>query len=127
MQSAIVVGSVGGSGGGRRTRKTTNVKRWGWDRSSEVQTLFEGDPARPGHPLFVETENRLGDYVLKIRCCICRFLISYHNSSWTSAVTHIWSHNIATAQDIAAAAALLLSLRPMARPSLSTSYQLHLQ
>ena len=106
MQSAVVVGSVGGRGGGRRTQKTTNVKRWGWDRSSEVRTLFEGDPARPGHPLRVETENKLGDCVLKIRCRICRSLISYHNSSWTSAATHIRSHNIATAQDIAAAAAL---------------------
>ena len=71
-----------------------------------MRTLFEGDPTRPGHPLHVETENKLGDCVLKIRCRICHSLISYHNSSWTSAATHIWSHNIATAQDIAAAAAL---------------------
>ena len=103
MQSAVVVGGGGGRGGGRRTQKTTNIKRWGWDRSSEVRTLFEGDPARPGHPLHVETENKLGDCVLKIRCHICRSLISYHNSSWTSAATHIRSHNITTAQDIAAA------------------------
>ena len=82
MQSAVVVGSVGGrGGGGRRTQKTTNVKRWGWDRSSEVRALFEGDPARPGHPLCMETENELGHCVLKIRCHICRSLISYHNSS----------------------------------------------
>ena len=65
--------------------------------------LFQGDPARPGHPLHVETKNKLGDCVLKIRCRICRSLISYHNSSWTYAVTHIRSHNIAIAQDIAAA------------------------
>ena len=102
MQSTIVVGG----GGGRRTQKTTNIKRWGWDRSSKVRTLFEGDPARPGHPLCVETENKLGDCGLKIRCCICRALISYHNSSWTSAATHIRSHNITTAQNVAAAAAL---------------------
>ena len=44
--------------------------------------------------------------MLKIRCRICRSLISYHNSSWTYAATHIRSHNIATAQDIAVAAAL---------------------
>ena len=107
MQSAaVVVGSVGGRGGGRRTQKTTNVKRWGWDRSSEVQPLFEGDPARSSHPLRVEIENKLGDCVLKIRCRICHSLISYHNNSWTSAATHIRSHNIATAQDIAAADAL---------------------
>ena len=106
MQSAVVVGGGGGRGGGRRTQKTTNIKRWGWDRSSEVRTLFEGDPARPGHPLHVEIENKLGNYVLKIRRRICRSLISYHNSSWTSAPTHIRSHNIATAQDIAAAATL---------------------
>ena len=106
MQSAVVVGVGGGRGGGHRTQKTTNIKRWGWDRSSEVRTLFEDDPARPGHPLHVETENKLGDCVLKIRCHICRFLISYHNNSWTSAATHIRSHNITTAQDIATAAAL---------------------
>ena len=68
--------------------------------------LFGGDPARPGHTLHVETENKLGDYMLKIRCRICRSLISYHNSSWTCTATHIRSHSIATAQDIAAAAAL---------------------
>ena len=106
MQSAVVVGSVGGRGGGRRTQKTTNVKRWGWDRSSDVRTLFKGDPARLGHPLCVQTKNKLGDCVLKITCRISRSLISYHNSSWTSAATHIQSHNIATAQDIAATAAL---------------------
>ena len=54
----------------------------------------------------METENKLGDYVLKIRCCICRSLISYHNSSWTSAATHIRSHNNTTAQNAAAATAL---------------------
>ena len=106
IQSAVVVGNDGERGGGRRTQKTINIKRWGWDPSSEVRTLFEGDPARPGDPLHVETENKLGDCVLKIRCCICRSLISYHNSSWTSAATHIRSHNITIAQDIAAAATL---------------------
>ena len=106
MQSAIVVGSGGGRGGGRHTHKTTNIKRWGWERSSDVRLLFQGDPARPSHPLHVETENKLGSYVLKIRCRICCSLISYHNSSWTSAATHIRSHNVTTAQDIAAAAAL---------------------
>ena len=105
-QSAVVVGGGGGRGGGRRTEKTTNNKRWGWDQSSKVRTFFEGDLARPGHPLRVEIENKLGDYVLKIRCHICRSLISYHNSSWTSAATHIRFHNITTAQDIAVAAAL---------------------
>ena len=109
---AIVVGGSGGRRGGggrasvRRTIKHANYKRWGWDRSSDVQTLFKGDPARPGHPLHVEIENNLGDCVLKIRCHICRSLISYHNSSWTCTATHIRSHNIATAQDITVAAAL---------------------
>ena len=68
--------------------------------------MFEGDLARPGHPLRVEIEDKLRDCVLKIRCRICRSLISYHNSSWTCTATHIQSHNIATTQDIAAAAAL---------------------
>ena len=68
--------------------------------------LFEGDPARLGHPLSVETENKLGNCVLKIRCRISRSLISYHNSSWTYVATQIRSHNIATTQDIAVATAL---------------------
>ena len=87
-------------------KKLQILKDGGGTRSSEVRTLFEGDPTRPGHPLCVETENKLGDCVLKIRCRICRSLIPYHNSSWTCAATHIRSHNIATAQDIAAAAPL---------------------
>ena len=110
---AIVVSGGGGgrhSGAGRagvcRTIKHANYKTWGWDRSSDVRMLFEGDPATPGHPLHVETKNKLGDYVLKIRCRICYSLISYHNSSWTCVTTHIQSHNIAIAQDIADAAAL---------------------
>ena len=95
---AIVV--VGG-GGGRRgcarragvchTIKHANYKRWGWDRSLDLRMLFEGDQARLGHPLHVETKSKLGDCVLKIRCCICRSLISYHNSSWTCTATHIQS------------------------------------
>ena len=101
---AIVV--AGGGRGVHRIVKHANYKRWGWDRSSDVWTLFEGDPARPGHPLRMEIENKMGDCVLKIRCHICRSLISYHNSSWTCVATHIRSHNIATTQDIVAAAAL---------------------
>ena len=69
--------------------------------------LFEGDPASPGHALCVEVENKLEDYVLKIRCRIFRSLISYHNSSWTCTATHIQSQNMAIAQDIVAAAALV--------------------
>ena len=112
---SIVVGGGGGGGGRRggggrvgvhRRVKHVNYKRWGWDRSLDVRTLSKGDPARPGHPLCVETENKLGDYMLKIRCRTCCSLISYHNISWTCTATHIRSHNIATAQDIAAAAAL---------------------
>ena len=44
--------------------------------------------------------------MLKIKRRICGILISYHNSSWTSAAIDILSHNIGTPQDIAAAAAL---------------------
>ena len=67
--------------------------------------LFEDDPGRPGHPPHIETSNKQGAYVLKIKCCIYGTLISYHNSSWTCAATHILSHNIGTPQDIAATAA----------------------
>ena len=101
-----VVGGGDGRAGVHRTVKHANYKRWGWDQSSDVRTLFEGDSARPDHSLHVETVNKLGDCVLKLTCRICRSLISYHNSSWTCVATHIWSHNIATAQDIAIAAAL---------------------
>ena len=68
--------------------------------------LFEGDLARLGHPIHVETLGKQGECVLKIRCHIYRTLISYYNGLWTCVVTHIRSHNIATTQDIAAADAL---------------------
>ena len=108
---AVVLGGGGGRGGGRRgggrrTQKTTNIKRWGWDRSSDVRMLFEGDLARLGHPLSMEMLNKQGVYVLKIKCRICGTMISYHNNSWTCAATHILSHNIGTPQDIVAIAAL---------------------
>ena len=107
----VVVGGGGRRGGARRagvchTVKHADYKRWGWDRSSDVWMLFEGDLARPGNPLHVEIENKLGHCMLKIRCRICRSLISYHNSSWTCVATHIRSHSIATAQDIEATTAL---------------------
>ena len=69
--------------------------------------LFEDDLARPGHRLCVEMSNKQGACVLKIRGCICRTLISYHNNLWTCAATHILSHNIATPQDIATITALV--------------------
>ena len=108
IQSAIVVGGGRGGGGGRRvggrcTVKATNYKRWGWDQPSDVRMLFKGDPARPGHALHVETSNKQAECMLKIRCRICRTLISYHNNSWTCVATHIQSHDIATTQDIVAA------------------------
>ena len=86
--------------------KATNYKRWGWDQSSDVRMLFEGDPARPSHTLHVETSNKQGKCVLKIRCRNYSSLISYHSSPWIYAATHIRSHNITTAQDIGATDAL---------------------
>ena len=45
-----IVGGGGGGGGGRagvhRTVKHANYKRWGWDRSSNVWTLFEVEVAK---------------------------------------------------------------------------------
>ena len=102
----VVVVGGGGRGGGRRTEKSTYIKRWGWDKSSDMRMLFEDDPARPSHPLRMETSNKQGACVLKIRCRIWGTLISYHNSSWICAATHILSHNIGIPQDIAVAAAL---------------------
>lgn len=68
--------------------------------------LFEDDLARPSYPLCVETSNKQGGCVLKIRCHIGCTLISYHDNIWTYATTHILSHNIPTPQDIAATTAL---------------------
>ena len=69
MQSAI-------GGDSWCTGKTPNYKRWGWDRSSDVRMLFEDDPASPSHPLHMETSNKQGACVLKIKCRICHNLIS---------------------------------------------------
>ena len=96
--------------------KATKHKRWGWDQSSNVRMLFEGDQARPGHPLHVEMSNKQGECVLKIRCRICCTLISYHNSLWTYAATHIRSHNITTIQDIAVANALAFESEANGKP-----------
>ena len=68
--------------------------------------VWRCDLASPSHHLHVEMSKNQGECVLKIRCCICCTLISYYNSLWTCAATHFWSHNITTAQDIAAADAL---------------------
>ena len=54
----------------------------------------------------METWNKQGERLLKNRCCICRTLISYHNSVWTCTPIHIRSHNITTTQDIAGTDAL---------------------
>ena len=65
----VVVVGGGGRAGGRRTVKATNYKRWGWDRSSDVRMLFEGDPARPRSPSPCgNVSNKQGECVLKIRC-----------------------------------------------------------
>ena len=106
IQFDIVGDDVVVGGGGFHTKKTPNYKIRGWDRSSNMQMLFEDDPARPSHPLHVEMSNKQGVCVLKIRCCICHTLISYHNNLWTYVATHILSHNIGTPQHIAAAAGL---------------------
>ena len=87
-------------------KKLQILKDRGGDRSSDVRMLFEDDPASSGHPLHIETLNKQGACVLKIKCCTRGTLISYHNCSWTYVATHILSHNIGTPQDIATAVAL---------------------
>ena len=69
--------------------------------------MFQEDPQRPGHPLKIETKNKAGKVVDKIRCRICKNLFSYHNSSWTIASNHGLSHNIYTIEDIASATLLV--------------------
>ena len=81
-------------------------KKEQWTRCSEVRSLFQEDPQRPGHPLKIETKNKAGKVIHKIRCRICKNLFSYHNSSWTTASNHVLSHNIYTIEDIASAALL---------------------
>ena len=43
-------------------------KKEQWTRCSEVHSLFQEDPQRPGHPLKIETKNKAGNVVHKIRC-----------------------------------------------------------
>lgn len=86
--------------------RAVSGKKEQWIRCSEVRSLFQEDPQRLGHPLKIETKNKAGKVVHKIRCRICKNLFSYHNSSWTTASNHILSHNIYTIEDIASAALL---------------------
>ena len=81
-------------------------KKEQWTRCSEVCSLFQEDPQRPGQPLKIETKNKAGKFVHKIRCRICKNLFSYYNSSWTTASNHVLSHNIYTIEDIAYATLL---------------------
>ena len=86
--------------------RAVSGKKEQWIRCSEVRSLFQEDPQRLGHPLKIETKNKAGKVVHKIRCRICKNLFSYHNSSWTTASNHILSHNIYMIEDIASAALL---------------------
>ena len=43
-------------------------KKEQWTRCSEVGNLFQEDPHRLGHPLKIETNNKAGKVVHKIRC-----------------------------------------------------------
>ena len=58
------------------------------------------------HPLKIETKNKAGKVVHKIKCRICKNLFSYQNSSWTTASNHVLSHNIDTIENIAFVALL---------------------
>ena len=108
--------------------KTANYhKRGGWDGSLGIRILFEDGPTRLGQPLRMEMSNKQGVYVLKIRCCICRTLISYHNNPWMYAATHILSHNVPTPQDIVVATVLAAECEANGEPIPILSYQLHLQ
>ena len=78
--------------------------------------LFKNKPARLGHPLHMEMLNEQGACVLKIRCCICCTLISYHNNSWICLATHILSHDIATLQNIVAATAFAFECEANGEP-----------
>ena len=80
------------------------IGRWDW--LSDVWILFEDNIASPIRPLHMETMNKQGACVLKVRCHICCNLFSYHNSSWTSTSHHILPHNIATPQDVVATTTL---------------------
>ena len=97
-------GTGAGKGAGPRRQRArqhaVTVKREGWVHCSDVRVLFQEDPARLGHPLRVETVNKAGICVLKIRCQICQNLFSFHNSSWTCASNHVLSHNLATHEDV---------------------------
>ena len=77
-----------------------------WTRCSEVRSLFQEDPQRLGHPLKIETNNKAGKVVHKIKCQVCKNLFLCHSSSWTTTSNHVLSHNIYTIEDIASVALL---------------------
>ena len=91
-------------------------KKEQWTRCWEVRSLFQEDPQRLGHPLKIETKNKAGKVVHKIRFRICKNLFSYHNLSWTTTNNHVLSHNIYMIEDIASAALLASQAKQSGEP-----------
>ena len=51
------------------------IKKEQWTPCQEVRNLFKEDPHRPGQPLEIETKNKVGMVVQKIRTSIHRSLL----------------------------------------------------
>ena len=79
-------------------------KKEQWNPCQEVRNFEKEDPHRLGQPLEIETKNKIGRIVHKIRSSIRRSLLLYHNSSSTMASSHIMPQNISSVEDIASAA-----------------------
>ena len=83
----------------------------------DVCVLFDEDLSRPRHLLRSEIIDKLNTCVLKIQCCICQNLFSYHNNLQTYTSNHVLSHNLETPEHITSIVALDLSVRPIVCPS----------
>ena len=85
-------------------RARTSHQKGTVDSMSKVRSFLKEDPHRLGQPFKIETKNKAGTVVQKIRSSIHRSLLLYHNSSLTTATNHIMLQNISSIQDIASTA-----------------------
>ena len=80
------------------------IKKEQWTPCQEVRSFLKEDPYRLGQPLEIETKNKAGRVVQKIRSSIRGNLHLSHNSSSTMASNQILPQNISSIEDIASVA-----------------------
>ena len=78
--------------------------------------MFQEDPKRLGQVLKIETKNKAGKIVHKIRCRKCKNLFLYHNSSWTIVSNHILPYNSYMIEDIASTTLLANQAEQSGKP-----------